>query len=142
MNNIYITDLGHQKYSSARWVLIIDDDPLWQLIVERSLKRIDPNISVLAVSSAEEALEKFDDDIPFELVIADQALNGFRTGLDLWDMLWEQRKVFPFILISGTKKEDFQKSLLPYRRNEIPFYIEKTTIIKDLTAKIKRLTLL
>lgn len=142
MNDVYLLDLSDLSLAFSRKVLIVEDDPLWQLIIERSLKRIDSNIAVLAVSSVDEALQKFQAKIPFDLVIADQALLGFRTGLDLWDHLLEHRTVVPFILMSGTEREEFQNALAPFREHEIPIYLEKTMEIKKLTEKIKRLAVL
>src|SRR4051794_26587365 len=85
-------------------VLVVEDEPLWQLMIERSLKRIDNEIEVRVSENVSQALEAIDDNVVYDYIIADHLLPGSKTGLDLWDILLKNKLEIPYVLISGTKR--------------------------------------
>jgi len=132
--------LPDASVKKRKHVLIVEDEPLWQAIIERSLRCIHPGVSVITASDAEKAIEQLESGTTFDLVISDQRLDGPRTGLDLWDHLLENKTVMPFILVSSADREAFLSSIAPYRYREIPRYLVKTNIVKEFSKEIKRLS--
>lgn len=135
MNTLINVRFTRQPESSRKWdkVLIVEDEPLWQIVIERALRLIDPEIEVRVSGDANQAFELLNKEGNFDLVIADQLLNGAKTGLDLWDILLEQKVDIPFVIVSGTKREIFLKNLMPYRNEMVPRYIEKNGSVKHLS---------
>ncbi len=48
MNEVYLLNLSDPPLALSRKVLIVEDDLLRQLIIERSVNRIDSNMAVVA----------------------------------------------------------------------------------------------
>ena len=114
-------------------VLIVEDDPVWRIIIERSLRLIDPDSRISASASANQALALLTEDNDFDLIIADQILNGSQTGLDLWDTLRRQGSDIPYVLLSGTARGDLYEQLKSYPAEAIPRYLEKPASPTELS---------
>lgn len=119
-------------------VLIVEDEPFWQLLISKALQRIDKRIEVSFSENATKALEIIrnnNNDIDF--IIADQLLEGPQTGLDLWDTLVKKEINIPYILVSGIKREDLINSLMLYRTEAIPTFIEKSASASTFSELLK-----
>jgi CheY-like chemotaxis protein len=67
-------------------ILVVEDDPVMQAYFKWIIRSIDSTIGVDCVASGEEAvahLEKAKQKHPFDLIIADQILEGKKTGVDV-----------------------------------------------------------
>lgn len=134
----------NKEAQSKKRILIVEDELFWQLVFEKSLKKIDDQLELLFAASADEALKLILENDPFDLIIADQNLRGIKTGLDLWDHLVELQSpdsqalpVVPYILMSGTEKSEFFEKLMPYREQAVPRYIEKPASVNQLSQQLK-----
>ena len=87
-------------------VLIVEDDVCLKTILGRVLGSIDPNVSYTWATSAEDA-KKILAEMKVSLIIADFALFGEETGLDLWKHCKELFPSLPFLMISGLGVERF-----------------------------------
>ena len=125
-----------ESTTECQKVLVVEDDPVWQLAFERALKLIDPKVDIRFSSNANEAFDLLNQESHFDLVIADQLLQGAKTGLDLWDILLTQNLEIPFVIVSATKQSTFISRLMPYRKEMIPRYIEKSGSISDLSEQL------
>jgi DNA-binding NtrC family response regulator len=82
-------------------ILIVEDDPFWQSVINRNVQKASGGCNVAMVTNAQDALDKLNLDHNFSLIIADQYLEGAKSGYELW---WDcQRKGIstPFLLTSG-----------------------------------------
>jgi CheY-like chemotaxis protein len=122
--------------TSFNKVLIVEDEPFWQLLIERALKKIDDRIVVKFTENANQALQELEKSADFDFIIADHLLSGSLTGLDLWDTLAEKKSEIPYILISGINKDNFFDRLMPYRTEMVPQFIEKPVSIRELSKKL------
>ena len=119
-------------------VLVVEDEPIWQLLILKALRRMNDGVEVCFSETANEALGaiKKSDSEQFDLIIADQILEGAKTGLDLWDILFEQKSEIPYVLLSGFQKRDFFQALMPYRVERVPYFIEKPQSVSELSQKL------
>lgn len=124
--------------SIQRRFLVVEDEPAWQLILRRLLKDVDQRIEIFFADSFEGALSVLDENISFEGIIADFNLNGTKNGLDLWDALNVRKSEVPYVLVSGTRREDFFASLMPYREAMVPTFLEKSNdSLSELSERLR-----
>lgn len=135
-----LLSVGFNPYFTAgpiiEKVLIVEDEPLWQLLIERALRRINKGIEVRFSKNANQALEVLSGREDFDFIIADHLLEGAKTGLDLWDILLKQKTDIPYILLSGTRRSDFFSRLMPYRTEMVPRFIEKAGTVRELSEQL------
>ncbi|MBI4127934.1 MAG: response regulator [Parcubacteria group bacterium] len=106
-------------FEQARDVLIVEDDLSYKIMLERILRSIDPRLKIKWTTTAEAAKAVFQKE-HYALVIADFALEGDGTGLDLWKALRERHPTVPFILISGYASAGPAKTASGYA-TDLPF---------------------
>ncbi len=123
--------------SEPKKILIVENEPIWQLIIQRTLQLTLEGAEVHTCASVEQALEAIEGDLKFDLIIADHLLDGALTGLDLWDLLVSIQSVTHFVLMSGIARSDFYYRLMPYRREMVPQFIEKVPSVRELYEKMK-----
>jgi len=111
-------------------VLIVDDEQRTLLFLRESLVAFGLNVETTCVSSAEEALEAFNQQ-PFDVVIADVLLQEM-TGLQLLERLRQSNPNLRVILVSGyrsPKLEATAHALGVYRYFQKPFALDEFTSV-------------
>jgi CheY-like chemotaxis protein len=92
---------GEEDRSLGKNVLLVEDDPFWQQVITRNIERSGQRCHISTVTSANEAINLLGIDHRFSLIIADNYLEGDKTGYELW---WDCKKRgvnVPFLLTSG-----------------------------------------
>ena len=117
-------------------VLVVEDEPLWQLLILKALRRIDDKVEISFSESANHALKILEKNKDFDAIIADQNLEGSKTGLDLYDILSEQASQTPYVLLSGTRRAEFFEDLKPFRIEALPRFIEKPSSVIELSSQL------
>ncbi len=92
-------------------VLHVEDNPDHALLIRRSLEREDPELEIVSVATAEEALKNLDED-GFQVVLSDYLLGAGMNGLDLLRAVRERDPELPFILLTGQGNEDVASTAL------------------------------
>ncbi len=111
---------------SAMKILIVDDDIAVQSMMARALAKVGYRIT--KASCGEEALERYDTDGPFHLLLTDINLPGY-NGRDLAS---EMRKRFPdlrVILCSGDHLQNSDVLLKPFSIAAL-----RTRVLVELTS--------
>lgn len=87
-------------YSDSKKVLVVEDDLALKPIISKILKLIDPKIELDWKTNVEVAKQVLNEN-DYALIIADFALQGKLTGIDLWKFCNDYYTKIPFIIISG-----------------------------------------
>jgi len=104
-------------------VLHVEDNVDHALLIKRSLEKQDPDLEVISVSSAEEALERLGEE-GIDVVLSDYALGAGMNGLDLLADIRERDSGFPFILLTGQGNEEVAADAL--RRGANDYIIKRS----------------
>jgi CheY-like chemotaxis protein len=113
---------GPEKHPA---ILIVEDDRQMQRLFDRVLRAVDGRAIIDSVTTAEEAKDLLDHSEldHYELVLADQFLNGTETGLDLWNHCRKKHPFVEFVLTSGT---DIDQYLARFQnQNTAPIFMKK-----------------
>jgi DNA-binding NarL/FixJ family response regulator len=133
--------MNAQKFESQIKVLLIEDDPIAQMIWLQILKGAEPSAVVMWTKSAEEAhrligeREALND--PFDFVIADIGLEGDGTGLDVWNA--HRQKSMRFLFSSSIDREEFGRLIYRPEERRAPFLVSKPLIAAECTEMVKQL---
>lgn len=117
-------------------VLIIEDDYGLQTALTRALRKMNPDINIEWVSSADEALgllgnTDLSTDERYDLIISDIFLPGKLSGLQLWEACEATRQSTPVLLMSGMGVEEFFRAI---GRNTIaPPFLPKPFALGEFT---------
>ena len=112
-----------QKKQSHKKVLLLEDDPIWQMVIKRSLKTFDENIDLECVQSVAQAQQLLGVSENYDLIIADQYVEGDLTGFDLWKDCQSSHRQIPFMMVSGMKDDEFFK--LTEEATDLPMFLPK-----------------
>lgn len=127
--------LSRPRPIGTRHVLVVEDDPIQQLIIDRVMQDLGPIVTDWA-STAEEARVFLEGD-EYDLVIADIYLGRGPTGMDLWEETRGSRPRVPFLFISGGGYASFLKGVGP---NEIsPPFLNKPIFHGEAAQMIESL---
>lgn len=117
--------------SAANRSLVVDDDPVSQLVVQHVL--IKEGWSVVTASSMAEALDVIAAvDEPLSIVICDYHMPG-GSGLDLFEALRDRGIDAPFLLLTGIGE---QAEVLDDRVDDVAGFLTKPVHSTDLLAAI------
>lgn len=86
-------------------VLHVEDNPDHALLIRRSLEREDPDLEIVSVATAEEALRRLDED-GYEVILSDYVLGPGMNGLDLLKAVRKRDPELPFIILTGQGNEE------------------------------------
>ncbi|NIN63644.1 MAG: response regulator [Anaerolineae bacterium] len=111
----------------ARRVLVVDDEEKVVFFLRESLEELGKNFTVRTAKSAEEALEKIDDQ-PYDLVISDLRMPGI-DGLDLLRKIREKNPDTRLILMTAYGSDDVEADA---RSLDVFDYITKPFHVSDL----------
>ncbi|MHA2295836.1 MAG: response regulator [Candidatus Hodarchaeales archaeon] len=117
-------------------ILHVDDEKDFLALTKNYLENVNENISVDTVSSPREViniLEKRKHDA----IVSDLCMPGI-TGLELHDELQERGIDMPFIILSGTNKDEMG---LTDRLNAKISYLKKHTDVETLYTELSDLIL-
>lgn len=113
--------------------LVVDDDPVSQLVVQHVLVR--EGWTVVTASSVQAALAVVDAlDDPVGIVICDYHMPG-GSGLDLLDALLDRSITAPFVLITGVGE---QSEVGDDRIGSIAGFLTKPVHSADLIAEVTK----
>jgi DNA-binding response OmpR family regulator len=88
-------------------ILLVEDEPQWQLIISQTLKTLDKSITIRCVRSVKHAKQVLYNNSNFDLIISDLLLDGDDDGFSLWTECQKSLRRVPFLMISGMKNPDF-----------------------------------
>lgn len=103
-------------------VLVVEDETHWQFLIGETLKSKYKDVNLRFARSASFAKNILDRDGSFDLIVADYALEGDKTGLDLWKDFSVEYPDIPFVMLSGFNKEEIQSK---FSGENFPNYISK-----------------
>lgn len=115
-------------------ILVVDDDPILRKVLQNSLEQ--KGYHVISVSSGEEALIKFNQDIP-DIIVSDVSMpkmNGFEFCRQLRSQ--PSGKLIPFIFLSAKSELDDR---IQGRTIGADSYLSKPFEMKELLANIEAL---
>jgi CheY-like chemotaxis protein len=113
-------------------VMVVEDDPHWQMMIAKTLKRKNSSINLFFAQSTDQAMHQLSGMNNIDLIISDYSLEGATTGLDLWDTVRVQDSAPPFVLVSGKSKSAFMDELSFFREEAVPKYIEKKDFVSEI----------
>ncbi|MGE3975458.1 MAG: hypothetical protein AB7F59_13115 [Bdellovibrionales bacterium] len=127
-NHEYLTNREPQRPQLS--VLLVEDDLFFQAKFTSLLRVLDFDTRVDRASSAEVAKKLLDNRaIHYDLVIADQFLEGNETGMDLWNYCRYKYPKQQFLLTSG---KDLQP-LLTKSKDPMPEFLPKSCTNRQAT---------
>jgi DNA-binding response OmpR family regulator len=121
-----------QTTFTNRKILLVEDDTVWQLLIGQNLKKNAFHTDVHFATSAEQAERMMADEPDFDLVITDQYLDGYKTGLDLCHTLAHSASPVPCILLSSMESEDFYDYLKEFHDLPAPKFLSKSHSFQEL----------
>lgn len=134
--------MNTENLMRSKKVLLVEDEPHWQMMILRTLRAIDQRISVRCVKSVKHAQQILFDDSSYDMIISDHYLEGKHTGLDLWRDCRERKHSIPFVVVSGIREEKFEALIDAAEALERPIYVAKPFEIERmrdiLAAKLAR----
>lgn len=108
-------------------VLIVEDDPFWQRVISRNIERTGKPFRISIATSANEAIGMLGIGQRFSLIVADNYLEGDKTGYELWLDCKKRGINVPFLLTSG--KVDFPADII----KELPVkFVSKPFVSAEL----------
>ena len=113
--------------AAAKRVLVVDDEEKVVFFLRESLEELGKNFTIGTAKSAEEALEKIDDQ-PYDLVISDLRMPG-TDGLDLLRKIREKNPDTRLILMTAYGSDDVEADA---RSLDVFDYITKPFHVSDL----------
>ncbi len=116
-------------------VLVLEDDPQWQRIVSHVLRNVDQDIQIRCVPTTQAALDLIEIGERFDLVVADQYLDGALTGLDFYRHLRGRQDQTSFVMLSGLGSTEFHD--LTVQDIELPTFVQKSKASKNLRDVLK-----
>lgn len=119
-------------------VLIVEDDALMQAQFTSLIRALDFEVEIRRVSTAEEAEDLLSDETNnhFDLIIADQFLEGTKTGLDLWRYCKAHCPEIRFILTSGEQLKNYLNQFAPSQGR--PDFLGKPFTVQEASQKFER----
>ncbi|OYZ22292.1 MAG: hypothetical protein B7Y39_07770 [Bdellovibrio sp. 28-41-41] len=117
-------------------VLVVEDEPYWQLLVCETLKISNESVvfrSVKSVKDAERVLKE--ESSGFDLIVSDHNLKNQSTGLALWRNFQKLGIETNFVILSGLDRDTYASRFL--LKGEEPLYFEKNAI-SDLVEILDR----
>lgn len=127
------------KYRQTRFsprVLIVEDDPQWQLILESTVRSVASRASFTCVTSVNAAREALNLEQNFDVILADFMLDGEETGLDLWRASGTSKSSDPFIMVTAKSELDLKKHYL--RSKTLPKVVSKHAPIETFKTEMTR----
>jgi CheY-like chemotaxis protein len=123
----------NSPHAKGKKILLVEDDPYWQLMIGASLRFIDKDLSLRCVRSAKHAEQAlYAGKGSYDLIIADHFLNGAATGLDLWKRFQLQHSNIPFVMVSGLPEDEYLD--LVAHESDYPPFLEKPLKIEKLKS--------
>lgn len=118
-------------------VLHVEDNPDHALLIRRSLEREDPGLDIVSVTTAEQALQLFDED-DFQAVLSDYVLGPGMNGIDLLKAIRERDPELPFIILTGQGNEEVAS--LALREGADDYFVKRSGLLqfKRLALTIRR----
>lgn len=113
-------------------VLIVEDEPVWQTLIGRTVRSIDNGAELHCVENVKDALEELKKEGDFDLIIADYFLEGLNSGLDLWKECLRRHPKVQFLVMSSLPQPVFKELVGSFVSG--PKFIEKpenTEILKN-----------
>ena len=120
----------------AKHVLVVEDDPTQQLIIDRLIQGVKPLTATDWASTVEEARSLLEND-DYDLVIADVFLGRGGSGMDLWEEARESSTTTPFLIISSAGYDVFRKTVGPYEIS--PHFLSKPILRGEAAQMIEHL---
>jgi DNA-binding NtrC family response regulator len=119
-------------------ILIVEDDPQWQLLLANTVRNVSAGASLICVNSVATAKQVLDIDKNFDIILADFMLEGDETGVDLWQSRRGKYKhsAPPFILVTGKSASEVRDRAGIKRR--MPTVFSKQTPIDELNTELSR----
>lgn len=122
-------NLNNQRKKTKQKILVMEDDPELEYLIEKVLKNINPSIQLDWAVSTEAGLTNLmktlkDTDHPhYDLIISDIFLEGESTGVDFWRICREHFPCTPFIMTSSLSVEQFTS--MAGKKARKPAYLKK-----------------
>lgn len=105
-------------------ILIIEDEPIWQAIISQNVKLVSGDQTQLRfVRNARQALDLLYHYPDFDLILADQRIEGEISGLEFWSICKSKFPQIPFIMVSGMRLDYFNR--LQNKGVNLPYLINK-----------------
>lgn len=115
-------------------ILLVEDDNHIGRIIELSLPELGIPYEFVAVLSAEEGIELWDQR-PFDLLLTDFNLRGM-TGLKLVELLKQRGETAPMILVTAYDSTEVRKEA---RSVGVDAYVTKPFFMDELVGTVRRL---
>jgi DNA-binding NtrC family response regulator len=125
--------------SAPEPVLLVEDDPVWTKMMERTLRATPggEKFEIHKSKSADQA-KRFLSKRRYSLVISDFRLEGKENGLDLFAYCKQEIPDLPFLLTSGFSSE-VAKNLSQWPRDTKVNFLEKPFSLSDGKLTMSRL---
>jgi CheY-like chemotaxis protein len=115
--------------TAHRRILVVEDDPDWQQLIGMKIAKYDADALVKYVDSAVAAELVLNKNVHYDLIVADQSLNGTETGLDLWNSCKKTHRHIPFMMVSALEEKEFLQ--LIENDNDYPLFLTKKQALKQ-----------
>lgn len=131
------------KYPARKRVLIIEDDPAQEVILNAIFHDIDPKIEIDYVTSGEAAVQRIKEAkqgikrTPYDLIVADIFLEGKMSGIDFWDICQNIFPNMPAVVMSVIPLRKFFYFI--GSNNVSPPFLQKPLNLYECRQTFKRL---
>ncbi|MBX7232162.1 MAG: response regulator [Bdellovibrionales bacterium] len=95
------------QWDQSKKILLVEDDPSWQLLIGAALRAMDASVKIHYVRSVKHAENLLYKNSNYDLIIVDQYLDGNVTGKDLWSKCQKEYRRIPFVMVSGMDMEEY-----------------------------------
>lgn len=114
-------------------VIVVEDDPVLSIVLQRVLRQFSPAYEVVHVTDGPAALEQFDR-TSVALLITDYMLRSNIDGLKLITLVRERSPETRIVLISAYATPEMEESAA---QHGVDFYLPKPFLLQDLEHIVK-----
>ncbi len=115
-------------------ILLVEDDLHWQILISAALRSAYSEVDIRCVKTVQKAEQLLCSGHLFNLIIADQNLQGNKAGIDFWRQCQSNHhSQIPFMLVSGMSETGYHNVFI--REEKYPIYMSKPfdiTIFKSI----------
>lgn len=133
------------KTLQPKKILVIEDDKTMTVLLGRALLDMNSDIEIHWAASLEQAVKQLiqntdiEQNLPYDLVIADIFLEGNGTGLDFFKLMNETYPRIPFLVISSLAFDQVLKALDGETEGGRLTYLQKPFLFNQCKQKVREI---
>jgi len=140
-----LSSMANGKILRPTKILVIEDDKTMTVLLGRALLEMNSDIEIHWAASLEQAVKQLiqntdiEQNLPYDLVIADIFLEGNGTGLDFFKLMNETYPRIPFLVISSLAFDQVMEALDGETESARLTYLRKPFLFNQCKEKVREI---